>query len=167
MSNKSGQGPLLYIVQPFSNTPSNYQMQEVYTNKRELEETLAERGREDKTNRQQKKKGHHKEPIPIDIPPDELEQSKAEAITSDTTRPSFKRVKPFKQMNLTERLEYLLHFPKALPPVPCVFYTENENYQGYLNTYENEQVTIQFPDQTTKTIPVSQLTNVMMIGIKR
>ncbi|PFO06229.1 hypothetical protein COJ85_07780 [Bacillus sp. AFS076308] len=82
-------------------------------------------------------------------------------------RSFLKRVKPFKEMELLERLDYLINFPKVLPPVPCVFYTARGNFQGYLTEYTDQDVTIRFHNQTLKTIPLEQLTNVIMIGIQR
>ncbi|WP_066368597.1 CotO family spore coat protein [Neobacillus fumarioli] len=162
MSNNRSQGPLLYIDQPFSRPPAALNMQEVYTNKSELKQSGFEQMLEPKGKRKTKK-GEQQEPVQMELsnqPPDE-------AVSHQEKRhSSFKRVKPFREMNLTERLEYLLHFPKALPPVPCIFYTADQNHQGYLANFADDQVTIQFPDQTTITIPVSQLNNVMMIGIK-
>jgi ribosome maturation factor RimP len=54
-----------------------------------------------------------------------------------------------------------------LPPAPCVFYTEEKNLQGYLVEYNEQDVTIRFPNQTTETISLKNLKDVMMIGIKR
>ncbi|WP_160720809.1 CotO family spore coat protein [Bacillus sp. USDA818B3_A] len=82
-------------------------------------------------------------------------------------RSPIKRVKPFKEMGLYERLDYLLNFPKVLPPVPCVFYTAEGNFQGYLTEYTDQHVTIRFHDQTIRTIPLEHMNNVVMIGIKR
>ena len=62
----------------------------------------------------------------------------------------FNRVKVFKEMNLIERLEYLANFPKALPPVPCVFITEEKNYQGYLVEYNDQEITIRIPNQDNR-----------------
>ena len=45
---------------------------------------------------------------------------------------SFNRVKSFKEMNTIERLNYLVHFPKLLPPVPCVFVTKSRSVKGFL-----------------------------------
>ena len=82
-------------------------------------------------------------------------------------RTSLNRVKPFKDMGILERLDYLINFPKVLPPVPCVFYTAEENYHGFLTEYDQHQIVIQIHDQTSITIPVEELKSVMMIGIRR
>ncbi|WP_042455341.1 CotO family spore coat protein [Neobacillus dielmonensis] len=83
-------------------------------------------------------------------------------------RSSLNKVKPFKEMSLTERIDYLLDFPKVLPPVQCVFYTNSAKYLGVLTGYEENQVVILVPNQTdTITIPVKELKNIIMIGIRR
>ena len=43
MSKKKSQGPLLYVNQPFSRTPSNHNMQEIYTNKWMKERIMEEK----------------------------------------------------------------------------------------------------------------------------
>ncbi|MEH7417909.1 CotO family spore coat protein, partial [Neobacillus drentensis] len=104
------------------------------------------------------------------------EEPKLEQPESQTTviqkqkresRSSLKKVKPFKEMDLNERLNYLINFPKVLSPVTCVFSTEKRKVQGYLTEYTDQFVTISLKNQTSETIPLEQLTNVMMIGIKR
>jgi calcineurin-like phosphoesterase family protein len=97
-----------------------------------------------------------------------IEETKAEdQHHEEKQHTSFKRVKSFKEMDIKERLDYLVHFPKVLPPVPCLFRTEKKNLQGYLQEYQDDQVTIQFHDQTTETISVHDLKDIMMIGIKK
>jgi len=103
--------------------------------------------------------------------PEETKKAKPEPDkvqrTSEKHRHSFSKVKSFKEMSVSERLEYLGNFPKSLSPVPCVFYTEEKNYQGYLLSYTENEVTIQIPNQTSETIPANQITKVIMIGLKR
>ncbi len=152
MSNKKKKGPTLF----FSSAPQNQSMQEVYSSRHDWEEN------EPKVNKNKRKslpaqREDFFEPISIENDKKESDLEK---------RSTFKRVKPFKEMELTERLEYLLNFPKVLPPVPCVFYTAGHTYQGYLTEYENNQVTIHLPDQTTKTLDVEDIKNITMIGIK-
>lgn len=161
MSKKKSQRPLLYVDQSFSRDPSNSNMQEVYTNKREQE-----RG-EDIRKKISLAKREHIEPIPIEVNNSKDSQPASSFQHQEKHKTSFTRVKPFKDMDLTERLDYLINFPRVLPPVPCVFFTAEKNYQGYLKEYDGRQVTIQFHDQTSKTFPLEELTNVIMIGIKK
>ncbi|MFJ5714914.1 CotO family spore coat protein [Neobacillus sp. NPDC093127] len=161
MSNKKIQRPLIYIDQSISSTPSNSNMQEVYTNKREQKQG------DDIRRKISLAKKEFIEPIPIEANTSEDSQPASSSQHQEKHKTSFTRVKPFKDMDLTERLDYLINFPRVLPPVPCVFYTAEKNYQGYLKEYNGRQVTIQFHDQTSKTFPLDELTNVIMIGIKK
>ncbi|WML38811.1 CotO family spore coat protein [Neobacillus sp. OS1-2] len=166
MSKMKSRGPLLYVHQSFSRTPTNNNMQEVYTNRKEQEtpEEVAPQGKETLKKISLAKKELFQEQIPIEIVKAETPHAVQQ---QQTSRPSLKRVKPFKEMELTERLDYLINFPKVLPPVPCNFYTVEGNYQGYLAEYNQHQVTITFHDQTSKTLPIEELKDVMMIGIKK
>ncbi|MFF2446148.1 CotO family spore coat protein [Neobacillus sp. NPDC058068] len=161
MSNKKSQRPLLYVDQSFSSAPSKSNMQEVYTNKREQEQV------DDIRRKISLAKRESIDPIPIEVNNSEDWQSTSSTQHQERNKTAFTRVKPFKDMDLTERLDYLINFPKVLPPVPCVFYTAEQNYQGYLKEYNGSQVTIQFHDQSSKTFPLNDLKNVIMIGIKK
>jgi hypothetical protein len=163
MSTKKSQGPLLYIHQPFTTTPSN-SMQDVFTNKFEMKQQQEELlGKENRKKMSSPKKEDSYEPVEIEITTAENQQE----VHEEKKHSSFKRVKSFKEMGIKERLDYLFNFPKVLPPVPCVFYTKEKNLQGYLSDYQDELVTIKFHDQTTKTIAVQDLKNIIMIGIKK
>ncbi|MFZ7944612.1 MULTISPECIES: CotO family spore coat protein [Bacillaceae] len=163
MSKMKSKGPLLYVHQPFSRMPTNNNMQEIYTSRSEQEP----QEEEIQNNAQKKislaKKELFQEPIPIEVVKAEHTQT---AHHPQNKRTGLKRVKPFKEMDVLERLDYLINFPKVLPPVPCVFYTAEKNYQGYLTEYDQNHVTIQFHDQTSKTIPLGEIKDVIMIGIK-
>lgn len=149
MSSTKGQGPRLFIQQPITTTPVK-NMQEVYRSKEKIREE----------NKRRKIVARKEEDlVPIDISMQEEEHQGKQ-------HTSLKKVKSFKDMDLMERLDYLVHFPKVLPPVPCVFYTDRQNYQGYLSEYQDNLVTIQFHDQTTKTISLNELNDIVMIGIK-
>jgi hypothetical protein len=139
MSKNKSKGPLLFIHQPFARTPAT-NMQDVYTSKQKPELLEEEKSIEEES----------KKIIPL---------AKKEI--------ALNRVKPFKEMNITERLDYLINYPIVLPPPPCVFITDEKNYQGYLTEYDGHEATIRFHDQTTKTVPVIALKNVILIGLKK
>jgi hypothetical protein len=175
MSTKKSKGPLLYIHQPFARTPAT-NMQDTYTTREEL---VVE---EEKPSRDESNKEislTKKEIVPEQIKKDgkKLENPSSTLqtktpVTSATTHQNrqhttFNRVKPFKEMNMEERLDYLINYPKVLPPAPCVFVTEEKSYQGFLIEYDGQEATIRFHDQSTKTIPVQALNNVFLIGIKK
>jgi Spore coat protein CotO len=159
-------GPLLYVSQTFLNTPVKNN-QEVFTNRQEvqlpIEEPLLEEEKESK-------KVFEVSLAKTDLPKVSKKKEVKEEIKAQTNQEkqrNFNRVKGFKEMNLIERLEYLDNFPKALPPVPCVYYTEEKNYQGYLVEYNEQEITIRIPNQKTETIPVKNIKDIIMIGIRR
>lgn len=87
----------------------------------------------------------------------------------DTPRRSqsgiFQKVKSFREMDTLERLDYLHNFPKQLPPVPCLFQTENKAIRGYLNGKKNDEIEVLLFDKTSKTLSVKELKSVRMIGL--
>lgn len=181
MEKKAKRGPILYVSQTFLNTPVKNN-QEIFTNRQEVqlpieeplleEESNKESNKETnkETNKEKKKKFFDVSLAKTEIPkePKEKEVKQDHSIQQKQEKPrTFNKIKGFREMNLMERLEYLENFPKALAPVPCVFYTEEKNLQGYLDEYNEQDVTIRFPNQTTEIIPLKNLKDVMMIGIKR
>ncbi|SDN15091.1 CotO family spore coat protein [Bacillus sp. OK048] len=166
MEKNTKKGPLLYVSQTFLNTPVKNN-QEVFTNRQEvrlpIEEPQLEVDRD-------KKKVFEVSLAKTELPNEsKLKEVKEEnkAQKNQEKQRTFNRVKGFKEMKLIERLEYLANFPKALPSVPCVFITKEKNYQGYLVEYNDQDITIRIPNQETETIQIKDLTNIMMIGIKR
>ncbi len=171
MPKKKGSGPLLYINQTFSRKPFNHNMQEVYTSKPEIEEPeieeiVAEEMMEEIQTKTLKTDAF-REPISIEVEKEDNSHAAVSSEQKEKHHSYLKRVKPFNEMEVSERIDYLLNIPKILPPVPCVFYTTNQNYQGYLTDFEENQVTIQFHNKTTTTIPIAEIKNITMIGLKK
>jgi hypothetical protein len=166
MEKNTKKGPLLYVSQTFLNTPIK-NMQEVFTTRQEVQLPIEEPKLEEEQN---KKKFFEVSLAKTDLPKEprvkEVKQEKTNKTNQENQR-IFNRVKAFKEMSLLERLEYLDNFPKALPPVPCVFYTEEKNYQGYLVEYNEQDVNIRIPNQTIETIPFRSIKDILMIGINR
>ncbi len=77
----------------------------------------------------------------------------------------FKRVKSFREMTTAERLDYLVHFPKQLPPVPCLFETEDTAVRGYLKSKTEDEVEVLLFNKMVKTLPVRDIKSVRMIGM--
>lgn len=87
--------------------------------------------------------------------------------TGGMPAPSFKRVRSFKEMGTLERLDYLIDFPKQLPPVPCIFEIEGNTIRGFLIAKSEEQIEIKQVDGTIDTIPIQALKEVRMVGLRR
>ncbi len=78
---------------------------------------------------------------------------------------SFQRVKPFREMNIEEKLDYLSHFPRQLPPVPCLFQTEDTALRGVLKEKKEREVIVKLFDKTEATILIKDLIEIRMIGL--
>ncbi|MBS4212123.1 MULTISPECIES: CotO family spore coat protein [Neobacillus] len=165
MSNTKNQGPFFNIGQPFSRNHTNQNMQEIFRIKIDAEPEAEE---EENLSTEENKKivtNANRGAESLDAKTEK--KNSASSIPPEHNRSAFKRVKPFKEMSVKERLEYLINFPKVLPPVPCVFYTKDEKHLGYLTSYEDNQITIQYHNKMQKTFYADEITNVIMIGIKR
>ncbi len=159
-------GPLLYVSQTFLNTPIK-NMQEVFTTRQEVQLPMEEPQLEEEST---KEKLSEVSLAKTNLATGSKVKEAKEEIKSQTNQEkqrTFNRVKSFKEMDLMERLEYLANFPKALPPVPCVFYTDETNYQGFLVGFNEQDITIRIPNQSTETIPLKNLKDIIMIGIKK
>lgn len=93
----------------------------------------------------------------------EKNQTKTESKASRT--PAFRRLKGFKEMEINEKLSYLLNFPKQLPPVPCNVITASENVRGFVTSLNEDHVEIRLMDQTKTTIMLHAIQDVKMLGI--
>ncbi|KAB2337233.1 hypothetical protein F7731_06335 [Cytobacillus depressus] len=81
--------------------------------------------------------------------------------------PSFKRLKSFKEMDTLEKLNYLVEFPKQLPPVPCVFETEGGAFRGILVEKTEDAIKIKSFDGKTNTLKIPSIIEVRMIGLRK
>lgn len=171
MSNKKGHEPKLFINQDLAQTPAKTNMQEIFISKHEMEEPI-EKVEEAENNKQnpslaKKELDEGSEQIPIKIANlGRLHASSPSSHSSSLLSP-FNRVKLFKEMDIQEQLEYLLNYPKVLSPVTCIFYTGEQKFLGFLREYTDNQLIIQLPNQTTKTIQFADLKKIIMLGIKK
>ncbi|WP_141432779.1 CotO family spore coat protein [Bacillus sp. 03113] len=188
MNSKEKRKPLLYIEQP-SFQIANWKMQEVYSREKAEKEKLAkqleELRQEDIKADERKKNGYKginggwmKSELPEELKGDlssvevheaiqqfEREQQNEKRFQSTKNQPfSLKRLKSFKEMDTKERLEYLIKFPKQLPPVACVFQTETGSYKGILLNKEEEFIEIKLQNEETEKISIPSLVEVKMIG---
>jgi hypothetical protein len=79
---------------------------------------------------------------------------------------TFKRVKSFKEMNTEEKVDYLVNFPKLLPPVPCVFIMSNSSIRGFLVSKIEEEIEIKTFDEKIIHIQTNELNDIKIIGFK-
>jgi transcriptional regulator of acetoin/glycerol metabolism len=96
---------------------------------------------------------------------EQIQSYQEQQVEKTPRKPAFKRLKGFKEMGIVEKLEYLLHFPKQLPPVPCLVVTEQETVRGFVVDLNADKVDIKLMDQTIVTLNIATIDEIKMIGI--
>ncbi|WP_180968082.1 CotO family spore coat protein [Cytobacillus massiliigabonensis] len=190
MTKRKEKEPLFYIQQPTFQFPS-IKMQETYSSKRaellkraQMNETIEtntkQETEEEKLSGTSQKEAHEElnktdlfqqEKLQDTLEEFETDRRKQEENTAFPFRTerkhSFQRVKSFKEMSIMERLQYLMEFPKQLPPVPCLFIANGNTIKGFLNNQLNEFVEIKLLNGETMKISLKELEDIKMIGLRR
>lgn len=128
--------------------------------KKQKEEMLQEL----KDKKELTKEGMEKQ-TPTENVQEQIQNYQEQQVEKAPRKPAFKRLKSFKEMGIVEKLEYLLHFPKQLPPVPCIVITANENIRGFIVDLTEENADIKLMDQSIVTLKISTIQEVRMIGM--
>lgn len=181
---KKTKEPMLYIHQPNFKMPE-IKMQEVYSAKNAKKQDAADRQAKD-NHKKSKPAGQREESIFGPASPELGSGERKEDVQSaigdyqdahlekkeEESRKqgffSFQRVKPFKEMDVEERLKYLLNFPKQLPPVPCLISTEEKTYRGIVQSMPTvSEVEIKLMDQSLETINIKSIKEIRMIGFTK
>lgn len=173
---KTKREPLLYIHQPdftviAGKMQESYSLKEAEKTKSPMPKQSVVEESEVAVEEQRKSIGMTKVvPDEVALTPEEVQKT-VEAYDQNAEQEAEKReygmrrLKSFREMDIEERLVYLLHFPKQLPPVPCRFQTEKKEWRGILIEKTDEQIVLKLFDQSEITIPIQDLIAVRMIGL--
>ncbi|MBY0121001.1 CotO family spore coat protein [Bacillus sp. S/N-304-OC-R1] len=176
--------PFFYILQPKINFPEA-NMQETFSFKKENQKELNSssidslgeninleenrklpEGQPDKQNEELTLDAEEATEVIINYQNESTENNKDSKEQANRKHSSsFNRVKSFKEMNTIERLDYLVHFPKQLPPVPCIFDTENKSVRGTLIGKMDELIEIKLFNGETVELHIETIKEVKMIGL--
>ncbi|KML45960.1 MULTISPECIES: CotO family spore coat protein [Bacillaceae] len=178
MTEKREKEPLFYIQQPNFQIPEN-RMQTIYSSRK------AEQERKQKENLLDFAVPKEVQKVPeekvektagqmeVQEAIEEFESGREEkkgasfAFTTEKRKPSFNRVKSFKEMDTLERLDYLIDFPKQLPPIPCTFETGEKAIRGFLVSKNEEWIEVKLFDERIEKINLQSLNAIKMIGLRR
>jgi hypothetical protein len=78
---------------------------------------------------------------------------------------AFLRVKPFKEMNVEEKIEYLLVTISGRPPFPCVYVTEEGSFKGIIHKHDGEAIEVKTFQGDNVRIKKNALHEIKMIGL--
>jgi Spore coat protein CotO len=161
--------PLLYIHQPElrevkSNMQSNYRSPNIKTDSAKQKESVSivkkkkrEYLQEDLDSIQAEMEIEQEEQGPQSQPQPKLGEN--------TGKFGFKKVKPFREMDLNEKLDYLTEFGDGKAPFPCVFTTENNSYKGVIFSANGTEVEIKpFQGEHVK-LNKNDIKSIKMIGL--
>jgi hypothetical protein len=156
--------PLLYIHQPdlhevTSNMQSSYRSSKPKPDSSEQKDSVLK-----KKKREYLQADPHSIQAEIEIEQKEKKETQPKQEES-TGNFGFKKVKPFREMNLAEKLEYLTEFGDGKAPFPCIFATENESYKGVIFSTKGAEVEIKpFQGEHVK-LNKTDITSIKMIGL--
>lgn len=150
--------PLLYIHQPSLHHPRG-KMQEVYSIKEaEKKKQVAKKEQQQIEDTASVDKREELTPEQVRETIESYEQKRHEE------RGGLKKLKPFKEMTIDEKLDYLYQFPKQLPPVPCLFQTEDKGLRGILIDNHDKEIVLKLMDKSEVSINKKDLVSIRMIG---
>ncbi|KRG15971.1 CotO family spore coat protein [Lederbergia galactosidilytica] len=72
-------------------------------------------------------------------------------------------VKAFKEMSISEKLQYLLQVPRSQPPFPCEFIKEDERIRGILESKKGDNIQVKTFNGDVLTIAIEDLQAIRII----
>ncbi|MCR2820974.1 spore coat CotO family protein [Lederbergia panacisoli] len=72
-------------------------------------------------------------------------------------------VKPFRDMSILEKLQYLSGFPSSQQPYPCEFITESKRYRGTLSKFEHDRIAVKNSQGDVNEVDVKDLQAIRII----
>lgn len=178
MTEKREKEPLFYIQQPNFQIPEN-RMQTIYSSRKAEQERKQNESVPDSAVHNEVPKVPEEKientagQMEVQEAIEEFESGREEkkgesfAFTAEKRKPSFNRVKSFKEMDTLERLDYLIDFPKQLPPIPCIFETGEKVLRGFLVSKHEEWIEVKLFDERIEKLNLQSLNAVKMIGLRR
>ncbi|KRG10873.1 hypothetical protein ACA29_19665 [Lederbergia galactosidilytica] len=71
--------------------------------------------------------------------------------------------KAFKEMSISEKLQYLLQVPRSQPPFPCEFIKEDERIRGILESKKGDNIQVKTFNGDVLTIAIEDLQAIRII----
>ncbi|WP_165967151.1 CotO family spore coat protein [Jeotgalibacillus sp. S-D1] len=166
--NKRSHNPLLYINQPKFDC-AKPSMQQVYQTTRSKEADSDAKIKKPASKKKfsveplghvKKEKNHtaHKEE-----PEEEMEIQEETAPKHDMKKPRFQQLKPFKDMDVEERLDYLKPFIGKKAPFMCMFvFSDKTHVRGVLESCDEEELCITVKEGEIVTRKKEELLNIFI-----
>lgn len=106
------------------------------------------------------------EPVPLEEALPRIEPTDELKETHQTSKaPKISKKKPFKQLTIDEKIDYLQNYPTLLPPVYCFYQLDTFTVQGKLEEVTETELIILQKNQTQKTIERKSIKNILLPGL--
>ncbi|MGM7680887.1 CotO family spore coat protein [Cytobacillus sp. Hm23] len=140
--------PFMYIIQPNLSTIES-SMQKTFIAKVDNSESINENDINNIDNKDSVEKIEHTENV--------IEKRKYAKKSS---------IKPFKEMDLVEKVKFLANPPKQLPRVKCKIKTINDMFEGTIIEQTDEKISMHLIDTgDTITINIDEVELITMVGL--
>ena len=74
--------------------------------------------------------------------------------------------KPFREMSVEEKVNFMIHKPHYIPKVECRIKTIHDLFVGFISGYENNEVMVNISSNLTDIrIPIVEIESIQMAGI--
>lgn len=169
---QKGKSPLLYIDQPNFVKP-DFSMQHSYSshsntiNKTENKPPTPKKPKNSvpfqvQTNSEEHESFTEKVEHPAEKPKSAADYFRKQANSGKRTW-NLTPVKAFKEMSISEKLQYLSQVPRAQPPFPCEFIKEDERIRGILESKEGDTIRVKTFNGEVRTIAIEELQAIRII----
>ncbi|WP_163972050.1 CotO family spore coat protein [Oceanobacillus halotolerans] len=169
---KYAKDPLLYIRQPEIKTPEANMQDHYTTPKKKQEESRNKQKRQGKPIKRQgfKDNSSHHQPFTdgelyeeedVDIHVDEEKES--DEIEESRDEDQGTNRKKFKEMTLTEKVDYLAQRPSYVPNLKCEVKTMERKYRGIITDYKDDHVHMRVGRRNAE-IPFDTITDIRLVG---
>ncbi|WP_064092277.1 CotO family spore coat protein [Rossellomorea aquimaris] len=167
--------PLLYIQQPkLENVKANMQVTYRSSKAKPKEvKPVEEMSSSKKENSSYQRKIGTEEPYQDEKEFKKSTNEKDEEIAQNTSSKeekfsgasAFRKVKPFKELSIDEKLDYISESISGKVPFPCEFSTEESSHKGVMTNDAGNEITIKTFQGEEFTIKRSALKSIKMIGL--
>ncbi|WP_175988467.1 CotO family spore coat protein [Bacillus sp. Marseille-Q1617] len=164
----SSKEPLLYIQQPkLQEVKGNMQVTYRSTKSKEKKEKLPTKPIQTQIEKphEEAESSRLKKPE-IESKEQAQPHQKPSGEESQSAIHSFRRLKPFKELTLDEKLEYITASINGKVPFPCEFGTETATYKGVLISMDESTIKIKTFRGDEETIARDSLKSIKMIGLQ-
>ena len=172
---KAGKEPLLYINQPrLEDVKGN--MQVTYRsskNKLQPKQEETQTVIDNKTEVREQQDGHYLDELKHPFHTRGVEDSGPGAVQSTTLETqrksataSFRKLKPFRDLTIEEKLEYISASISGQVPFPCEFSTGEVSVKGVIQDDEGDEITVKSFNGEVVRIRKNTLQTIKMIGLQ-